>query len=212
VGRLQGQSEEVVSLREDLVRRWVGVLAVSLVALVPAGSAGARVGSSAPATAASRGPAPSCPAYHGSGIPAGSGIPPWGFHAPQSFGGGTRGFAHGWGDVNLGADRISGRICQDISSSSGRVRTIQMTVGPRISSHSHTAVMWGYPGNLIKTALKVVASRDPGCKVGTHGRIVMYASYNGVRSDSMQFIFPRGCHDQARLYHGRNVDAQVPPL
>jgi hypothetical protein len=212
VGRLQGQSEEVVSLREDLVRRWVGVLAVSLVALVPAGSAGARVGSSAPATAASRGPAPSCPAYHGSGIPAGSGIPPWGFHAPQSFGGGTRGFAHGWGDVNLGADRISGRICQDISSSSGRVRTIQMTVGPRISSHSHTAVMWGYPGNLIKTALKVVASRDPGCKVGTHGRIVMYASYNGVRSDSMQFIFPRGCREQARLYHGRNVDAQVPPL
>jgi hypothetical protein len=212
VGRLQGQSEEVVSLREDLVRRWVGVLAVSLVALVPAGSAGARVGSSAPATAASRGPAPSCPAYHGSGIPAGSGIPPWGFHAPQSFGGGTRGFAHGWGDVDLGADRISGRICQDISSSSGRVRTIQMTVGPRISSHSHTAVMWGYPGNLIKTALKVVASRDPGCKVGTHGRIVMYASYNGVRSDSMQFIFPRGCREQARLYHGRNVDAQLPPL
>jgi hypothetical protein len=212
VGRLQGQSEEVVSLREDLVRRWVWVLAASTVALVPAGSAGARVGSSAPATAASRGPAPSCPDYHGSGIPAGSGIPPWGFHAPQSFGGGTRGFAHGWGDVNLGADRISGRICQDISSSSGRVRTIQMTVGPRISSHSHTAVMWGYPGNLIKTALKVVASRDPGCKVGTHGRIVMYASYNGVRSDSMQFIFPRGCREQARLYHGRNVDAQVPPL
>jgi hypothetical protein len=201
-----------VSLRRDRVRRWVGVLAVSLVALAPAGTAGARVGSSAPATASSHGRAPSCPGYHGSGIPAGSGIPPWGFHAPQSFGGGTRGYAHGWGDVDLGADRISGRICQDISSSSGRVRAIQVSVGPRISYHSHTAVMWGYPGNLIRTSLKVVASRDPGCKVGTHGRIVMYASYNGVRSDSMQLIFPRGCREQARLYHGRNVDAQVPPL
>jgi hypothetical protein len=201
-----------VSLREDRVRRWVGVLAASTVALMPVGIAGARVAPSAPATASSHGPAPSCPGYHGNGIPAGSGIPPWGFHAPQSFGGGTHGYAHGWGDVNLDANRISGRICQDISSSSGRVRTIQVSVGPRISYHSHHAVMWGYPGNLIKTSLKVVASRDPDCKVGTHGRIVMYASYNGVRSDSMQFIFPRGCHAEARLYHGRNVDAQVPPL
>jgi hypothetical protein len=156
--------------------------------------------------------APLCPLYHGIGIPRGSGIPPWGFHASQSFGGGKRGYAHGWGNVHLDRNLISGKICQDITGRSGPIRTIAVRVGPRISYHTHVAVMWGYPGNLIKTSLKVIASRDPSCKVGTHGRIVMYASYNGVRSDSMQFIFPRGCRNQNRLYHGRRVNAQVPPL
>lgn len=72
--------------------------------------------------------------------------------------------------------------------------------------------MWGYPGNLIKAHVKVVYSSDADCQVGTHGKVVMYASYNGVRSDSIQFFFPAACRDQDQLYHGPQVDAQVPPL
>ncbi|HEX4034495.1 MAG TPA: hypothetical protein VHX66_08635 [Solirubrobacteraceae bacterium] len=87
-----------------------------------------------------------------------------------------------------------------------------MGVGPQITYHSHVAVMWGYPGNLIKTSLRVLASSDPRCRVGTTGRVIMYASYNGVRSDSMQFSFDPGCQDQDHLYHGPQVAAQVPPL
>jgi hypothetical protein len=40
----------------------------------------------------------------------------------------------------------------------------------------------------------------------------LYASYNGVRSDSVQFFFPAACRDQDHLYHGRQVNNQVPPL
>jgi hypothetical protein len=40
----------------------------------------------------------------------------------------------------------------------------------------------------------------------------MYASYNGVRSDSIQFAFPAACKDHDHLYHGPQVNAQVPPL
>jgi hypothetical protein len=89
---------------------------------------------------------------------------------------------------------------------------IAVSVGPQIHFHSHVAMMWGYPGNLIKTSLRVIASTDPGCRVGTTGRVVMYASYNGVRSDSIQFSFDVGCLDQDHLYHGPQVAAQVPPL
>jgi hypothetical protein len=39
----------------------------------------------------------------------------------------------------------------------------------------------------------------------------MFASYNGVRSDSVQFIFPRACRDHDHLYHGPQVNNQVPP-
>jgi hypothetical protein len=40
----------------------------------------------------------------------------------------------------------------------------------------------------------------------------MYGSYNGVRSDSIQFFFDSGCWYQSNLYKGPQVDAQVPPL
>jgi hypothetical protein len=138
----------------------------------------------------------------------GSGIPPWGFHASQSFRAGGSGFAWGWGDVNLDTNWISGRICQDGHAPAS---VIAIKVGPHISYHSHVAMMWGYPGNLIKTSLTVTASTDPACVVGTLGHVTMYASYNGVRSDSMQFFFDAGCADQDHLYHGQVV-AQVPPL
>jgi hypothetical protein len=67
------------------------------------------------------------------------------------------------------------------------------------------------PGNLIKFNVKVTSSTDPRCKVGTVGHVTMFGSYNGVRSDSVQFIFPRACRDHDHLYHGPQVNNQVPP-
>src|SRR5712671_2568770 len=44
------------------------------------------------------------------------------------------------------------------------------------------------------------------------GRATLFASYNGVRSDSVQFFFPVVCRDHDHLYHGTQVNNQVPPL
>ena len=35
---------------------------------------------------------------------------------------------------------------------------------------------------------------------------------SSVRSDSVQFFFPAACRDQNQLYHGTQVNNQVPPL
>ena len=169
-------------------------------------------GSTATMASAAGSPAPHCAWYSGSGVPAGSGIPPWGFHATQSFPGGGSGFAYGWGDIDHDTSWVSGTICQDVETAGSPARSIEVSVGPQIAYHSHIATMWGYPGNLIKTSLTVIASTDPRCTVGTSGHITMYASYNGVHSDSMKFSFDAGCLDQDHLYHGPQVDAQVPPL
>jgi len=169
------------------------------------------VGSPTATASAAGAPLPNCAHYKnytGSGIPAGSGIPPWGFHASQSFPSGGSGFAWGWGDVNLGTSWISGKICQLAQHPAS---IIGIRVGPHISHQSHYAMMWGYEGSLVKTSLTVISSTDPNCAVGTKGHITMYASYNGVRTDSMQFFFDAGCSDQNHLYHGEVV-AQVPPL
>ena len=156
---------------------------------------------------------PAIPQYHGSGIPAGSGIPPWGFHTGQPISGATGSYARGWGDQNLGTGFISGQVCQtDRVRGEASDRSIVVKVLSPMAYHSHTAYMWGYEGNLIKVRIKVTSSTDSRCQIGTKGRMVMYASYNGVRSDSVQFIFPAACRDHNHLYHGPQVNAQVPPL
>jgi hypothetical protein len=179
----------------------VQLLAAGLI--VAAALVASAVGS---ARGSSRGGSVSCATYGGGGIP------PWGFHASQSFPGGGSGYAHGWGNIDLGAGLISGEICQNVYGGGRPASAIAVRLGPRIIYHTHYAHLWGYPGNLIKAPVKVIASSDRGCKVGTRGHVTMYASYNGVRSDSIQFFLGAGCSDQNRLYHGPQVDAQVPPL
>jgi hypothetical protein len=72
--------------------------------------------------------------------------------------------------------------------------------------------MWGFPGNIMKIIVRVRASNDLRCKVGTVGHATLFASYNEVRSDSVQFFFPAACRDSDHLYHGPQVNNQVPPL
>jgi hypothetical protein len=141
-------------------------------------------------------------------IPIVPGIPPWGYHTGAP---GAGSFSRGHGEINLEANTVSGIMCQEKPTSDG-TRSITMTVAHHLDYHSHVAVMWGYPGNIMKIHVRVVASNDPKCTVGTIGRATLFASYNGVRSDSVQFFFPAACHDQDHLYHGTQVNNQVPPL
>ena len=138
-------------------------------------------------------------------VPIVYGIPPWGFHT--GYPGEAGGFARGHGQINLESNTVSGILCQEL-----RHGSITMTVENHLVYHSHYANMWGYPGNIIKIILRVRASNDRKCKVGTIGRATLFASYNEVRSDSVQFFFPAACRDQDHLYHGTQVNNQVPPL
>jgi hypothetical protein len=135
------------------------------------------------------------------------GVPPWGFHTGPSAGS----YARGHGDISLSANAISGVLCQVLRVPGQGDLEITMTVKYHLVSHSHVAVMWGYPGNLIKFNVIVHRSTDPQCAVGTVGHVTLFGSYNGVRSDSVHFIFPAACADQDHLYHGPQVDNQVPP-
>ena len=86
-----------------------------------------------------------------------------------------------------------------------------MTVEHHLFYHSHHAVMWGFPGNLMKIVVRVKSSTDPACQVGTLGHATLFASYNDVRSDSVRFSFPAACAGHDHLYHGPQVNNQVPP-
>jgi hypothetical protein len=144
-------------------------------------------------------------------IPIVYGIPPWGFHTGPPIGA-TGSYARGHGQIDLEAHTVSGIICQERHFRHQPSRAITMTVEHHLVYQSHYAVMWGYPGNIMKIRVRVRASDDPRCEAGTVGRATLFASYNGVRSDSVQFFFPAACRDQDHLYHGSQVNNQVPPL
>jgi hypothetical protein len=146
-------------------------------------------------------------------IPIVQGIPPWGFNTGQPISGPTGSYARGHGNINLDANTVSGILCQVFRVRNQPDRLIIMTVKNHLVYHSHYASMWGYPGNIMKINVRVQSSTDPGCKVGTIGHVTLFASYNGVRSDSVQFFFPASsCKDHDHLYHGTQVNNQVPPL
>jgi hypothetical protein len=145
-------------------------------------------------------------------IPIVGGIPPWGFHTGPPITGATGSFARGHGNIDLAANTVSGILCQ-VDRVRGRPdRLIIMTVERHLVYHSHHAVMWGVPGNIMKIIVRVQSSTDQRCEVGTVGRVTLFASYNGVRSDSVRFRFPAACRDHDHLYHGPEVNNQVPPL
>ncbi len=145
-------------------------------------------------------------------IPIVGGIPPWGFHTGPPITGATGSYARGHGNIDLSANTVSGILCQVDRFRGGPDRLIIMTVKRHLVYHSHHAVMWGVPGNIMKIIVRVRSSTDPRCEVGTIGHVTLFASYNGVRSDSVQFRFPAACSDHDHLYHGPQVNNQVPPL
>ena len=189
-----------MAFRAVTLRRGLGVVAAAAAAAVTLLASGA--GSAAAAGG------PPCFAQ----IPPAGGIPPWGFHTGDPLTGDTGSYSRARGKIDLGANTISGKICQVVFGRHHRERLIVMRPLSPIISHTHVGRMWGYPGNLIVVHVKVTRSLDPACRVGTIGRMTMFASYNGVRSDSVRYRFPAACADQDHLYHGPQVNAQVPPL
>jgi hypothetical protein len=143
-------------------------------------------------------------------VPIVQGIPPWGFHTGQPITGNSGSYARGHGDINLDANTVSGILCQ-VNRWRGRDSLIIMTVKQHLGYHSHYASMWGYPGNIMKITVRVKSSTNASCTVGTIGHVTLFASYNGVRSDSVQFFFPKACKNHDHLYHGPQVNNQVPP-
>jgi hypothetical protein len=158
------------------------------------------------------GPAAGSQVQYCAQIPIVGGIPPWGFHTGSPITGTTGSYARGHGDINLAANTVSGILCQVDRVRHQPDRLIVMTVQHHLVYHSHHAVVWGFPGNIMKIIVRVQSSTDPNCPVGTVGRVTLFASYNGVRSDSVQFTFPAACADHDHLYHGPQVNNQVPPL
>jgi len=83
-------------------------------------------------------------------------------------------------------------VTQEVRFGGRPTRAITMTVEHHLVYHSRHAVMWGFPGSIMKIIVRVRAGNDRKSGVGARGHVTLCASYNGVRSDSVHFYFRRG--------------------
>ena len=194
-----GARGKVVSdMRRSQISSRIGLAVLVLTSVLAlAGRAGTATGS---------------PVQYCAQVPIVGGIPPWGFHTGAPITGPSGSYARGHGHISLAANTVSGILCQVDRVRRRPDRLIIMAVEHHLVYHSHHAVVWGVPGNIMKIIVRVQSSTDQRCKVGTLGHVTLFASYNGVRSDSVKFRFPDACKDHDHLYHGPQVDNQVPPL
>jgi hypothetical protein len=137
--------------------------------------------------------------------------PPWGFRVGEQITGPTGTYAHGHGQINLSAHTVNGIICQVDRVRNAPDRQIILSVDHHLVYSSHVAQMWGVPGNIMKIDVRVKSSTDPKCPAGTTGEVTIFASYNNVHRDSVQFSFPAACKRHRHLYKGSDVVTNVPP-
>src|ERR1700760_3703900 len=86
-------------------------------------------------------------------VPIVGGIPPWGFHTGNPITAANGSYARGHGDIDLNANTVSGILCQ-VDRVHNHDRLIIMTVNHHLDYHSHHAVMWGFPGNIMKITVR----------------------------------------------------------
>jgi hypothetical protein len=135
----------------------------------------------------------------------------WGFSAGKPITGATGSYARGHGTINLTAHTTTGIVCQVDRVSNAPDRQIILSVAHHLVYASHHAVKFGVPGNIMTVDVRVTNTTDPNCPVGTSGQMTLFASFNGVRKDSVQFSFPAACRDHRRTYTGSLVNTNVPP-
>jgi hypothetical protein len=136
--------------------------------------------------------------------------PPWGFRAGEQITTPTGSYAHGHGNIDLAKQTVNGIICQVDRVRDQPDRQIILSVDRHLVYATHTASMWGSVGNEMKIDVRVKSSTDPKCKVGTAGKLTLFASYSGSRQDSVQFSFPAACKRHRHLYRGSDVVVFVP--
>jgi hypothetical protein len=135
----------------------------------------------------------------------------WGFHGGQPITGAAGSYTRGHGTINLVGRTAAGIICQVDRVRNAPDRQIILSVGHHLVHASHHAVMGGVPGNIMTIDVRVMSTTDPMCPVGSRGRATIFASYNNVRRDSVQFSFAAACQDHGHRYTGPAVVANVPP-
>ena len=122
-------------------------------------------------------------------------------------------YARGRADLNAAISRATNGIaCEVFRRDNHAYPEILMLIWPKVIYHSHTARMFGVPGNEIKFHVQVYDSIGTTCKDGSVGVLTVFASYNGVNKRLIKYSgFPKACARHDSSFTGPAVNTNVPP-
>jgi hypothetical protein len=141
-----------------------------------------------------------------SGPPSGGDVQ-WGFHetgAPSAGNstGVSSSYTHGRGNWTSG--RATGTACSQDSGGGQPTRNLVLAVvgpaklKPRVNRLHH-------PGVALALRVRVSASDDPACTVGTTGTLTLFASYFATHVDSVELRFGAACSGHDYTFTGSGV-------
>jgi hypothetical protein len=148
-----------------------------------------------------------CPLKASSALPGGEA---WAFTAtgvPVSPHAGIKSaYVHGRGTWTHG--RGAGTICSADMPASGAARDIVLSVGGA-ARVSPGITELGRKGVGLALNVKVSASDDPACALGTRGSVTVFASYFQGHHDRVQLHFVAGCTGENATFQGPQLHALI---
>jgi len=135
----------------------------------------------------------------------------WAFSESAAPSGSHKGIAssytHGKGLWQGG--KASGTVCHEDSLTGGKGSqnlVLAMSGSSKLSPH---VTRLGLLGVELVLKVKVSASDDNACAVGTTGTVTLFASYYSVHKDSLTLSFGAGCSDHNHRYSGSSLHVLI---
>lgn len=116
-------------------------------------------------------------------------------------------YTHGKGEWQGG--KASGTVCHEDSLTGGkgsRNLVLAMSGSSKLSPH---VTRLGLLGVELALKVKVSASDDSACPVGTSGTVTLFASYYSTHKDSLALSFSGGCADHDHHYSGSSLKVLI---
>jgi hypothetical protein len=135
----------------------------------------------------------------------------WAFTESGAPSGAHRGIAssytHGRGSWQGG--KASGTICHADQLTGGRgSRELVLAMAGAATLSPHVTRL-GLLGVELALKVKVAASDDPACSVGSAGTVTLFASYFSVHHDSARLRFAGGCSAHSHLFTGPGLHVLI---
>ncbi len=112
-------------------------------------------------------------------------------------------YTHGKGSWQNG--KATGEVCHEDSLSGGKGAKELVLSMAGSSKLSPGVKRMGLPGVELALKVKVSASNDGACTVGTRGTVTLFASYHETHKDSLSLSFSGGCEDHDHRYGGGSL-------
>jgi hypothetical protein len=116
-------------------------------------------------------------------------------------------YTHGKGRWQSG--KATGTVCHEDSLSGGKGSENLVLAMVGSSKLSPRVTRMGLLGVQLALKVKVSASDDSACPVGTSGTVTLFASYFSVHKDTLALSFSGGCADHDHRYAGSSLHVLI---